>query len=83
MTYQQPERMCIPKTPSGGFPSNVTHCYFPVAFLAQVPFLHVVDLKGIRRGWDLRDTQSLKAKTVNQLVQDSGNDEQALHVIVT
>ena len=28
-------------------------CYFPVAFLTQapVPFLHVADFKGIRRGW--------------------------------
>jgi len=24
---------------------------------ASVPFLHVADFKGIRRGWDLRDTQ--------------------------
>ena len=30
------------------------------AFLtqAQAPFLHVADFKAIRRGWDLRDTQS-------------------------
>ena len=40
---------------------QMSHCYFPVAFLtqAQVPFLHVIDFKGIRCGWDLRDTQSL------------------------
>jgi hypothetical protein len=41
--------------------SNVTHCYFAVAFLtqAQVPFPHVVDFKGIRRGWDLRGLRIL------------------------
>jgi hypothetical protein len=33
----------------------------PVVFStrAPVPFLHVADFKGIRRGWDLRDTQLL------------------------
>src|ERR1700751_3657349 len=46
------------KTPSNGFPSNVT-LLLPVAFLTRtpVPFLHVADFKGVRRGWDLRDTQ--------------------------
>jgi len=37
----------------------MSHCYFSVAFLTQapVPFLHVADFKGVRRGWDLRNTQ--------------------------
>ena len=51
--------LCIPKTPSSGFPSNVT-LLLPGRLLteAQVPFLHVIDSNGIRRGWVLRDTQS-------------------------
>jgi hypothetical protein len=38
---------------------QMSHCYFPIAFLTQapVPFLHVADFKDVRRGWDLRDTQ--------------------------
>jgi hypothetical protein len=37
---------------------QMSHCYFPVAFFTQapVPFLHLIDFKGIRRGWDLRNT---------------------------
>ena len=50
--------VCIPKTPSSGFPSNVT-LLLPGRLLnpGQVPFLHVADFKGIRRGWSLRDTR--------------------------
>ena len=38
----------------------MSHCYFPIAFLTQapVPFLYVADFKDVRRGWDLRDTQT-------------------------
>jgi hypothetical protein len=53
------DRLYILKTRSNGFPSNVT-LLLPVAFLtrAPVPFLHVADFKGVRHGWDLRDTQT-------------------------
>jgi hypothetical protein len=51
-------RLCIPKIPSSGFPSNVT-LLLPGRLLnpgsSSIP--HVVDFNGIRRGWDLRDTQ--------------------------
>ena len=42
----------------------------PVVFStrAPVPFLHVADFKGIRRGWDLRDTQSLEPGKVADLI---------------
>ena len=42
---------------------QMSHCYFPIAFLTQapVPFLHVADFKDVRRGWDLRDTQAADA----------------------
>jgi tetratricopeptide (TPR) repeat protein len=58
--YAEAHDLCIPKTPSSGFPS-MSHCYFPVAFLTQspFPFLHVADFKDVHRGWDLRDTQVL------------------------
>jgi plastocyanin len=50
--------LCIPKTPSSGFPSNVT-LLLPGRLLnpgsSSLP--HVADFNGIRRGWDLRDTQ--------------------------
>ena len=56
--------LCIPKTPSGGFPSNVT-LLLPDRLLnpgsnSLPAFLHVADFKDVRRGWDLRDTQELQ-----------------------
>ena len=58
----------------------MSHCYFPVAFLTQapVPFLHVADFKGVRRGWDLRGThgyyvQVESAHLVTKTKPDSGS----------
>ena len=50
--------LCITKTPSSGFPSNVT-LLLPGRLLnpASSSLPHVADFNGIRHGWDLRDPQ--------------------------
>ena len=50
--------LCITKTPSSGFPSNVT-LLLPRRLLnaASSSLPHVADFNGIRHGWDLRDPQ--------------------------
>ncbi len=52
-------RVCLTKTPSSGFPSNVT-LLLPGRLLnpASSSLPHVADFNGIRHGWDLRDPQS-------------------------
>jgi len=54
------ETVCIPRTPSSGFPSNVT-LLLPGRLLkpgsSSLP--HVADFNGIRLGWDLRDAHPL------------------------
>jgi hypothetical protein len=51
--------LCIPTIPSSGFPSNVT-LLLPGRLLnpGAISLPHVADFNGIRRGWDLRDTQA-------------------------
>src|SRR5271169_2521894 len=51
--------LCITKTPSGGFPSNVT-LLLPGRLLnpASSSLPHVADFNGIRHRWDLRDPQA-------------------------
>jgi hypothetical protein len=57
----------------------MSRCHFPVAFLtqAQVPFLHAVDFKGIRRGWDLTVEPAGGAEGCRQEDEDD-NDEGGL-----
>jgi hypothetical protein len=59
MARRLSKRLCITKTPSGGFPSNVT-LLLPGRPLnpASSSLPHVADFNGIRHGWDLRDPQS-------------------------
>src|SRR5438445_9933477 len=51
-------RLCITKTPSSGFPSNVT-LLLPGRLRnpASSSLPHVADFIGIRHRWDLRDPQ--------------------------
>jgi hypothetical protein len=53
------QKLCITKTPSSGFPSNVT-LLLPGRLLnpASSSLPHVADFNGIRHRWDLRDPQS-------------------------
>src|SRR6267378_2890404 len=52
------DTLCITKTPSSGFPSNVT-LLLPGRLLnpASSSLPHVADFNGIRHRWDLRDPQ--------------------------
>ena len=54
-------RLCITKTQSSGFPSNVT-LLLPGRLLnpASSSLPHVADFNGIRHRWDLRDPQKGK-----------------------
>jgi hypothetical protein len=55
--------LCITKTPSSGFPSNVT-LLLPGRLLnaASSSLPHVADFNGIRHRWDLRDSGTRRSK---------------------
>src|SRR5207302_7073476 len=64
--HAQHGKLCITKTPSSGFPSNVT-LLLPGRLLnpASSSLPHAADFNGIRHGWDLRDPQSVRVRTRN------------------
>src|SRR5260370_24064875 len=62
-------KLCITKTPSSGFPSNVT-LLLPGRLRnpASSSLPHVADFNGIRHRWDLRDPQLAHVRIAANLV---------------